>query len=483
MEKDINKAKSLLRKLIPETTFARGVSVLVGGTASGQILLVIAGPLLTRLYGPEDFGTVAVYGSLVSLIGVISCMRYELAIPISKSDQEAANVALLSLCLVVGTSILTCIFVFFLGESVTAALSTPMLVSYLWLLPLGVLFWGACSVFSYWNIRKKNFTSIATSGVHQTIATLAVQLTAFKLGGIGLVLGQMAGNAASATNLARPALKTSEFRSCSAIGIRATITRYKRFPIYSTWEGFINSVSHQLAPLGFAALFNVSVVGLYALAYRIITIPMSLIGTAIGQVLFSTAAANRDRDQVCVLFENLCGKLAQFCLPPMVLLILVAPDLFEFVFGATWRKAGVFAQWMVPWIYFQFISSPLSPIFAVLEEQKQGLLWQLLLVSLRSIAIALGGIAGSIDQAVIYFSIASAIAYLIQVFWLGRIVGANQYITIKQNCIALWWGGLIALPTLLSVYTEHSGSTLIWLICSIFLLGIRYLFILSQTDI
>jgi len=82
----ITQTKNQLRRLLPKNAFVRSVSVLVGGTAGAQILLVLAAPLLTRLYTPEDFGLLAVYASLLALIGVISSLRYELAIPLPEDD-------------------------------------------------------------------------------------------------------------------------------------------------------------------------------------------------------------------------------------------------------------------------------------------------------------------------------------------------------------------------------------------------------------
>lgn len=184
----ITGAKNQLRRLLPKNTFARSVSVLVGGTFSAQLLLVLTAPLLTRLYSPEDFGLLAVYASLLALIGVISSLRYELAIPLPEDDGEAANVAVLCLILVVISTILTGVLVLLMGSAIAAALGVPTLAGYLWLLPVGVLLTGFYSVFNYWAVRTKRFTTIAGTKLRQAIATLAIQLAAFKLGGIALLL-------------------------------------------------------------------------------------------------------------------------------------------------------------------------------------------------------------------------------------------------------------------------------------------------------
>ena len=112
----MTRIRSSLRRLLPRNAFARGVSVLVGGTAGAQLLTVLAAPLLTRLYSPEDFGLLAVYASLLALIGVISSLRYELAIPLPEDDTEAANVAVLSLILVGISTLLSAVLVLLLGS-------------------------------------------------------------------------------------------------------------------------------------------------------------------------------------------------------------------------------------------------------------------------------------------------------------------------------------------------------------------------------
>jgi len=140
--------KSALRALLPKNAFARGVSVLVGGTAGAQVLTVLAAPLLTRLYSPEDFGLLAVYASMLALIGVISSLRYELAIPLPEDDGEAANVAALSLILVGLSALLTGALVWQLGPAIADLLGVPALAGYLWLLPVAVLLSGAYQVFN-----------------------------------------------------------------------------------------------------------------------------------------------------------------------------------------------------------------------------------------------------------------------------------------------------------------------------------------------
>ncbi len=56
------------------SSFATDVLKLVTGTTFAQIIAILASPLLTRLYGPEAFGFLALFTSITSIIGVIACM-------------------------------------------------------------------------------------------------------------------------------------------------------------------------------------------------------------------------------------------------------------------------------------------------------------------------------------------------------------------------------------------------------------------------
>ena len=90
---------SLIRSRLPKGQFARGVALLAGGNALGQLMMLAASPILTRLYSPEDFGLLALYMSIVGTLQVILSMRYEQAINLSDNVREA--MAVVKLCLII----------------------------------------------------------------------------------------------------------------------------------------------------------------------------------------------------------------------------------------------------------------------------------------------------------------------------------------------------------------------------------------------
>ncbi|MBK5940059.1 oligosaccharide flippase family protein [Halochromatium roseum] len=471
----IASAKAGLRRLLPKNAFARGVSVLVGGTAGAQLLTVLAAPLLTRLYSPEDFGLLAVYASLLALIGVISSLRYELAIPLPEDDGEAANVAVLSLILVGISALLSGLLVWQLGPAIADMLGVPALAGYFWLLPVGVLLGGAYTVFNYWSVRTKRFSTIAGTRLRQALATVAIQLAAFKLGGIALLYAQVAGQSVGTTSLGRPALASAGFRQVSWRGIVKAAGRYRRFPIFTTWAGLFNTGGTQLPPVMIAAFFTAAGAGLYALAHRVLTLPLTLFGSALQSVFLSSAAEAYRNNQLAGKVRRLLNILTQIAVPPALILALTAPDLFALVFGEEWREAGVMAQWMTPWLVMQFCTGPLTIINAVAEKQHLGLIMQVQLFVVRVAMILLGAYYGDLLLTIVLFSVGSAVSYFVFLWVVLAIAGLPIKIFLGSLGKALVISLAIVTPILLFPEFMNDGSLALGVVSALALLiGMRF---------
>ena len=446
----IERSKIVIRALLPKDGFARGVSVLVGGTAGAQILLVLTAPILTRLYTPEDFGLLAVYASLLAIIGVISSLRYELAIPLPEDDVEAANVAVLSLLLLCISTAITTILVFMLGTNIAELLSVPVVANYLWLLPVGVLLSGAYSVFNYWSVRTKCFSAIAQTKLIQAIAMLAIQLATFKFGGIGLLLGQVAGQSAGTTSLARLALAMQAFKQVSWVGVKKASGRYRRFPIFSSWGALINVASWQIPVLMLGAFFPPAIVGFYSLGLRLIQMPLNLIGVAISQVFFQFGAEAHKKGDLSRLVEELSNRMLVLGLLPCMILMVIGADLFAFVFGAEWREAGVFTQILAPWALVWFLSSSLSTVYAIQERQKQELIIHGAIFITRIVAIVVGGSLAGPRTALALFSVGGILSYGYLLHTIFVFSGVDYQVILYQKVQKLALGLAYLAPILIA---------------------------------
>tara|TARA_A100001391_G_scaffold160_2_gene338 strand:+ start:38976 stop:40370 length:1395 start_codon:yes stop_codon:yes gene_type:complete len=393
--------------------FARSVGVLVGGTAGAQILMLLAAPVLTRLYGTESFGVLAVYIGLISLFSVVASLRYELAIPLPESERDAAALTLLSMITVALVSVAAAVIVWVLGDGLAVLLGVPALAEFIWLVPVGVLLTGGFQVLSYRAVRTKAFPLLAKVKIRQQLVMALIQIGIFKFGSVGLMLGQALGQGVGGRLLAGKLIAKGEWRAIPPGDMWNMAKRYRRFPLYSTWAGLLNTAGFQVPPLLLASFFGASSAGLYALAHRVVALPMAVVGKAVSQVFFSDAAIDYRNGELPGLALRTQRMLIRIILPPVIFLILFAPPIFALVFGDDWIGAGEVAAWLALWMLVSFATSPLSTLFAVAERQSLGLSMQAVLFLVRMAGIGVGVYHQDFMLGVIGFALSNVVGYLV----------------------------------------------------------------------
>ena len=149
--------------------------------------------------------------------------------------------------------------------------------------------------------------------------------------------------------------------------------RYKRFPLYGSWSALLNVSSWQLPVPAPADLLLPHPGRLLPLAFRLIVLPMDLIGSAIQQVFFQRASNAERAGNLGELTESVFTVLLRMGLFPMLTLALIGEELFTVVFGSAWSEAGVCTHFLAVWAVVWFISAPLSTIYMIQEKQAFGL--------------------------------------------------------------------------------------------------------------
>lgn len=401
----------------PKSRFATDVLKLVSGATFAQVITVLASPILTRLYPVEAFGITALFSSITGILGVIVCLRYELSIMLPETDEEASNLLAVSLAAVFLVSLLTIPIVWLGGDTFLGLLKAPELGPYLWLVPPTIFVAGIFLALNYWNSRTKRFGRLSIARVSSSSIATATQLSA---GFAGLAsAGSLIGASLVGSTVATLVLGGQIWRDDRSIfrrsinwaGMLQGVKRHRKFPLFSTWTALLNNTSWQLPSFLLSAFFSSTVVGYYALGTRVLRLPMSLIGSALGQVFFQRASVAIIEGDLDILVERTFRWLVQIGLFPMLLLTIIGKDLFVFVFGAPWAEAGVYTQILSIWMFLWFISSPLTTLFSVLEKQEFGLKVNVVKIILRFTALMVGGLLGNARLAIMLFGLSGILVY------------------------------------------------------------------------
>lgn len=432
----------------PKSTYAFDVFKLISGNTVAQGLTVLASPFLTRQYSPEAFGLMTLFISITGIMKVISCLRYEFSIVLPKSDEDGANLLGGSLLVVTVISIFSGVFFLIFGGAFLNLLNASELKTFLWMMPLTIFSGGIFLALNYWNTRTKNFGRLSIAQVLNSLTVVIGQLVlgyaGFKTSG-SLIGSYVLGASFAALVLGgqiwrddgKFLLKTVRFSS-----IVEQLKRYRKFPLYDSWAALLNNISWQLPSFLLAMFFSKTEVGYYALSFRLLNLPMSLIGISIGQVFFQRAAEAKIHGELSKVVESNFRYLVVIGLMPFFLLSIVGKDLFSVVFGANWSEAGVYAQILSIWIFFWFISSPLSTLFRVLERQKFSLVLNIVIFITRILALSIGGVLGSARLALFLFALSGVVLYGFLSISIGIASGVPQR--------RIWWiilsNALICLP-------------------------------------
>ena len=362
-------------------SFRQHVTILAGGTAFSYAVALIASPLLTRLYSPEAFGTLAVYIAAVGIFGNVISLRYPLAIPLPEEDKNGFSLLIISLTITFVLSTLLLLIQFYFGEQIVAISGLKSLTGYLWLVPLGALGMGVYQSLNYWAIRVENFSGISKTKVIQSSGMVAIQLLLgfLKPGALGLIIGDVFGRVGGSGSLAVHTF-TGKKQLLSEIDIKHLLVvakRYKKFPLISSGSAFLNSTGLQITPILLASLYGVKVAGLFALSQRIVGIPMVLAGQSVSQVFMGEFAKQKysNREALLPLYKGMAKKLLIWGALPIALLAFMGPFGFSKIFGSEWGEAGTYTQILAIMFLIQFIVVPLSQTLNVLERQNVQFAW------------------------------------------------------------------------------------------------------------
>ncbi|MFC1715905.1 oligosaccharide flippase family protein [Candidatus Poribacteria bacterium] len=441
-------------------SIGRNVAKLISSKAAAQVAVIVAAPTITRLFLPEHFGVNQLFISIATVIAVIACLRYEFSIPLGKDEKEASASLVLSLFFALIFMLVVSATVPSLKGKIARWYKVPELEIFLWLLPIAV-FIGACrNSLRFWAAREERFGAMAWSDFSAAVVGILITVTwalAISASVNGLLAGYLANGAVGVlilfAFLSRKLVSDIKNSHLSFGMVWAVAKQHRKFPIFSTWSGLLNTVSFQLPPIILGLYFSTTVVGYYSLGQRVVGLPMGLLGNSIAKVFYPAAAKEYNKTgTLSEIVSKVFRRLVQIGVFPMVALGFFGASVFGVVFGENWIEAGVYAQIMSGYLVCHFVSSPLSTICSILQRQGTFLAWNAGFASCKLLGLLLGARTGKPWVALVLYSAANMVAYSLLMVWILR----NSNIPLRREMkIFLKYIGLsclLLLPAACFVY-------------------------------
>ena len=395
---------------------------MTSGTGIGQLIFLGFSPILMRLFTPGEFGNLALVMSISAIISIVITLRYEMAILIASEDEQAINLIILSISLSTIFTIVLLILFLLIKTPIMSFLNIPETII-LFFIPLTAFIEATINTFHYWFIRKKRFPipsisrTLFYSGMVGTqfmlFFTINEKIIAFLA---GYIIGQLFSLLFLVIIFLKEENNISLYFKYNMILEEAK--KYKKFPLFSTWNAGINTLARNLPPILLNVFFTKTIVGQFYIAMRLMNIPLNIIQGSVSQVFYQRVAELLKQKQSLKHFYNTTVlKLGAMIFVPLFIIFFCGESILSFILGDKWKLSGQLISILVPLYFFRFIISPVSTIFPATGKQHFSLIWQIAYAISTFLCFYIGGhMKFSIHDISLIFSWTSAGFYLIMLF-------------------------------------------------------------------
>lgn len=422
--------ENLLLKLKSNSPFLRNVVVLCSGTALAQLIGVCSLPLVTRLYGPAEIGTVSLFLSFFGFWVVSITLRYDQVLMLATHDEESHVVHRLATILTVFMSLLSIPILWLLQKH--NVLEFHLLPAWAPIIALPILLgYGLFMVNRNWALRGGLVSQISQASVTRAaaIAGTKIGLGVFGGGIVALFVAELAGALSSMYRLMQATKQHFSASKPQSIGImkmRQVAIKYAKFPIFDAPSAWIDALAMLLPLPMVAALYGAEAAGWFGIARLVLTLPNAQIGAAVADVFhmsFAQAIRNNDPQYARDIFFTLLKKLGLIGLIPLIVSVIVLPWAFPIIFGQSWASAGHVAATLAPWLYAALVVGPLSRALPVLQAQEWKFFYDItVLILLVGCYIYAASHALSFLEFCLLVSLAQTLGYIIYVLVLYLLV-------------------------------------------------------------
>lgn len=416
----------MLKHFIPSGSFSKNVLTLFTGSAVAQAIPILATPVLTRIFTPDDFGVLAVYIALVSFFAIISSGRYELAIMLPREKKDAGVIVKLSLVIAITVSVISLFIILFSGEYIAVWFKNERILKWIWLIPVSVFLTSIYQIMNYWNTRQKEFKTMAQARVTQSIGNVGtnVGLGYSIQGPFGLIAGQVIGQflAAFLLVIKTPLNEWKLIMRSKPDELKKQAILYKDFPLLNSSQVFVDMLQNTGVIWTISNFFSAGVLGFYSFTFRILKAPLGLIGSSTAQVFYQVASEKyANGEDIVELVSKTLKHFILLAVPVFSIIMIFGPEIFAFVFGENWREAGEYAQILSPWLFMNFLISSVSHVPLIVNRQKQGFYIGLVGNVLILLSVISGGLLHDIKTGFILLSTTQVIFLSGVIWWYLRI--------------------------------------------------------------
>lgn len=342
----------------------------------GQLLTFSSMLVLARLIEPKAFGTVALAATFIALLQLVQESGLWAAIIYRRGDDLAtAAASALVFTTLVGVAIYSACAL--LAPFAADVFRQPQLTPVLRVIALLLILRSLAIVPLALLERELDYRAIAkvelASALTQAVVAVALAVAGF--GVWSLVFGALVGGAVQTLLLWLLVPLRPHPRDASWTVLREMI-RYGRFVGIAN---ILNVVNRTLDNMMVARVLGAAPLAFYAIAFRLASMPVQVIGTIVGRGMFSAyATLQDDLAGMRTAYVQNVQRLAMLALPTSIAIALTAKPMVEVLLGPRWLPVVVPLQILALFGVVRAFSSTTGEIWLALGKPQLRMVWEVL---------------------------------------------------------------------------------------------------------
>jgi len=405
--------------------FVRNVVFLASGSLFAQLITIFFTPLVIKIYGANTFGTLSVFMAVVTLLSPLITFGYSAAVNLPRADSNSIHIVSVSFILAFCFSLISSVLIFLYESEISDYLNLNDLNYLFILMPLVFFIYAALEILQQWAIRKKLFHAFGKIPLLSSLIAnlLKVISGCFFISSQALICATVLGSLLQPLFFIFFLIKNKAIpfnkKSIKISSIKRICKNYREFPLYRFPHLSILVLSQNLPVLFIASYSGVKVAGFYSLAKLATSMPSGFLGKSVSDVFYQRInEASRNKEDLSFMLLKPTMFLFKLSLLPLFLFLPLAPYIFETILGEEWLSAGVCAQWLSIYYFFNLIRKPSQAAVPVLRLQKNIMFFEFFGMVIQLSALLVGlHIYLNTYLAVALYSIAGAFTHLFITVW------------------------------------------------------------------
>jgi O-antigen/teichoic acid export membrane protein len=352
----------------------KNVAKISSGTIMGQAISIITLPIITRIYGAKVMGIWATILAISAIIHAFCDLGLSNSIMIEEDEKEISTIYRV----VTRLSNIICalsgfvVFPYYIFIKRYDLFEAIILSFFMVIYTITMKQVNTCYT---WLNRYKKYNVLMKNPLinYTTVALFSITLGLLGLKTYGYFLGVILGQVFTLVNMrGHLPLKDVTFGRGK---IKQVCAKYRYFMKFQMPNSIMNQFRQQLPDLLIGTFFGDTLLGYYSLAMKILNIPVTNIGQALGKVFFQTISELKRQGQEIrqYVIRNLF-RATKIAIVPLIMFFAFGDIAVVVFFGNEFVVTGYILRIVMFRIFFTFVSTATQGLDIVLEKQKYAMI-------------------------------------------------------------------------------------------------------------